>query len=148
MPSSVHPFEVNGARSGACSWTPNEVGHTHIWSQNNCNGLPPTPVDHARSTPSHLAHEGDATTCSQHKRGQCQCRRCLTTCCPTLRESMHVQRKKFQWWSTPSPPALPNNGTLLLLQAQTSSQFPSAVVFHSSALRAPLSSSFSLSLHS
>ena len=33
------------------------------------------------------------------------------------------------WWSTPPPLAFPNNGTLLLLWAQTSSQVPLALAF-------------------
>ena len=37
------------------------VGHAYLWSQDNCGGLPLPSIDHTRSTPSHLAHAGDAT---------------------------------------------------------------------------------------
>ena len=38
--------------------SPLEVGHAHLWD--NCSSLPLPPADHARSTLSHLAHEGGA----------------------------------------------------------------------------------------
>ena len=67
-------------------------------------------------------------------------KRCFAACLPTLWESMHVQRKIFLWQSTPVPLALPNSGTLLLLQAQISSWDPLAVMFHTPALGTPLPS--------
>ena len=44
--------------------------------------------------------------------------------CPTAQEPMNVQRKIFLWQYCPCPLALPNNGTLFLLQAQESFHSP------------------------
>ena len=46
----------------------------------------------------------------------------------TPSESPHVCAERFLCWSSPPPLALPNNGVLLLLWAQTSSRVPSSVV--------------------
>ena len=53
------------------------------------------------------------------------CKRHLATHSPALQESTHMQKKIFLWQSTP-PLARPNNGTLVLLQVQTSSQVHAA----------------------
>ena len=81
-------------------------------------------------------------TCRPRKRGQsliaCARGALLPIALPS--ESLCVQRKIFLWWCTPPPLALPNNDASLLLWAQTSSQFPSALVFCSPALGAPFPS--------
>ena len=67
-------------------------------------------------------------------------KRFLITQSPALLEATCAQRKIFLWQSTPHPLALSSNGTLLLLQAQTSSWVLLAVVFCSAALATPLHS--------
>lgn len=50
----------------------------------------------------------------------------------SLPENLHAQRKKFLWQFQPSTtPTLPNNGTLLLLQAQPFFWVHLTVVYHS-----------------
>ena len=59
VPSSVVISEVIGAASGDYSWTPWWWRDTFMESDNS-GGLPPPPIDQARSTTSRLSHTGGA----------------------------------------------------------------------------------------
>ena len=58
--SSVVPSEVIGAASGAGSVTPSGGRSRPPLESEVTGGLPPPPIDHGRSTLSHLAHAGGA----------------------------------------------------------------------------------------